>query len=137
MSDPRDPNRSEPPIRGPQDAERFWAQYRRADSADLRHGDPASSAGDAHGRRDPGPRPAENGGGSGAAGHPHECLEWCPICRTAEVVRANASPELREQFQSLQKDALVAMRALLDAYLERLEHPERRGSSRVEDIPIA
>jgi hypothetical protein len=137
MSDPRDPNRSEPPIRGPQDAERFWAQYRRADSADVRHGDPAPGAGDAHGRRDPGPRPADNGGGLGAAGHPHECLEWCPICRTAEVVRASASPELREQFQSLQKDALVAMRTLLDAYLERLEHSERRGSSRVEDIPIA
>ena len=64
-------------------------------------------------------------------------MEWCPICRTAEVVRSTASPELREQFQGLQKDALVAVRALLDAYLERLDQGERRRASRVEDIPIA
>jgi hypothetical protein len=136
MSDPRDPNRSEPPIQGPQDAQRFWEQYRRADSTGSPR-DPASGVGDARGRRDPGRRPAANGGASGAEAHQHECVEWCPICRTADVVRTTASPELREQFQSLQKDALVAMRALLDAYLERLENGERRESSRVEDIPIA
>src|SRR3954453_13038895 len=133
MSDPRDPNRSEPPIRGPQDAERFWAQYRRADAGDFRQRDPGEGPGYGHRRSGP----AANGGASGAQGHPHECLEWCPICRTAEVVRASASPELREQFQALQKDALVAMRSLLDAYLERLGETERRGSAGVEDIPIA
>jgi hypothetical protein len=137
MSDPHDPSRSDPPIQGPRDAQRFWEQYRRADSAHFSGSDPASEAGDARSGRGPGPRPAGNGGGAAPHRHEHECLEWCPICRTADVVRANSSPELREQFQSLQRDALVAARALLDAYLERLEHSERRGSSRVEDIPIA
>lgn len=52
---------------------------------------------------------------------PHECLEWCPICRGAEVLRATASPELMEQLQQVQRGALVSMRALIDAYLERLD----------------
>lgn len=51
----------------------------------------------------------------------HECLEWCPICRGAEVLRATASPELMEQLQQAQRGALVSMRALIDAYLERLD----------------
>jgi hypothetical protein len=65
-----------------------------------------------------------------------ECLEWCPICRTADVVRASVPPELRSQLESVQHDALVAMRAVLDHYIERLEG-QRRPASRVEDIPIA
>jgi hypothetical protein len=76
-----------------------------------------------------------------AASEPHahvdrECLEWCPICRTADVVRATLPPELRSQLESVQRDALVAMRALLDHYIERLDGRDP-PSSRVEDIPIA
>jgi hypothetical protein len=63
-------------------------------------------------------------------------VEWCPICRTADVVRAGTPPELRDQWQSLQRDALVTLRALLDAYLERLGERPRRADARVEDIPI-
>jgi hypothetical protein len=136
MSDPRDPSRPDPPIRGPEDAQRFWAQYRRSDSGAFPGGDPASATGEGRAAGDPGPRSA-NGGGTGVPGHEHQCLEWCPICRTAEVVRASASPELREQFQSLQKDALVTLRSLLDVYLERIGEAERRSHSSVEDIPIA
>jgi hypothetical protein len=69
------------------------------------------------------------------APHDRECLDWCPICRGADVVRASATPEMREQWQGIQRDALVAVRALLDSYIERLER-ERRGEARVEDIPI-
>jgi hypothetical protein len=65
-----------------------------------------------------------------------ECLEWCPICRAADLLRANASPELREQWSSVQREALVTIRALIDHYLERIDpDPPERGP-RVQDIPI-
>jgi hypothetical protein len=67
---------------------------------------------------------------------PH-CVELCPICRGADVLRATSSPELRGQWQSVQREALVTMRALIDHYLERLDEaePASRGP-RVEEIPI-
>jgi len=64
-----------------------------------------------------------------------ECLEWCPICRAADVVRATAPPELRDQWQSVQREALLTTRALIDSYLERLDTEAERGP-RVQDIPI-
>jgi hypothetical protein len=137
MSDPQDQSHSgfdpggaaggrsgDPSAGGPgPEAQRFWGEYGRR----TRSGGHREQRGTAN-------QPS-NGHGS-SAGHPHECLDWCPICRTADVLRSTASPELREQIQNLQRDAVETLRALLDAYLERLgEKPERRGSP-VEDIPI-
>ena len=67
--------------------------------------------------------------------HPFECVEWCPICRTADVLRATAPPELRDQWQSVQREALLTTRALIDSYLERLDSEPDPGP-RVQDIPI-
>ena len=69
--------------------------------------------------------------------HPpeHHCVELCPICRGAEVLRATSSPELRGQWQSVQREALITMRTLIDHYLERLDEQPRRTRP-VEDIPI-
>ncbi len=110
-------------------AERFWERYGEARR---------------HGSRNGGDGKAAGAGGEPAAGTGHEdhvCLEWCPICRGAEVVRASASPELREQLEAIQRDALALVRALIDAYLVRqAEAPPAppRGSDRgVEDIPIS
>jgi hypothetical protein len=64
-----------------------------------------------------------------------ECLEWCPICRTADVLRATAPPEVRDQWQAVQREALLTTRALIDNYLERLDGDQRRGP-RVQDIPV-
>lgn len=66
----------------------------------------------------------------------HECLEWCPVCRTADLVRASVPPELRSQLEGVQRDALVAVRALLDHYIDRLDAQDE-SSPRVEDIPIS
>ena len=66
----------------------------------------------------------------------NECLEWCPICRGADLLRANTSPELREQWDSVQREALRTVRALIDHYLERLESDRPDPESRVRDIPI-
>jgi hypothetical protein len=83
-------------------------------------------------RFEPGPPPfaARHDGG-------RECLEWCPICRTADVLRASVPPEIREQWHDVQREALVTFRALIDHYIDRLERQRPTSSSQVEDIPIA
>jgi hypothetical protein len=62
-------------------------------------------------------------------------VEWCPICRAADVLRATAPPEVRDQWQAVQREALLTTRALIDNYLERLDGDQRRGP-RVQDIPV-
>lgn len=62
-------------------------------------------------------------------------MEWCPICRAADVFRATAPPELRDQLQAVQREALLTTRALIDNYLERLDGDEQH-EPRVQDIPI-
>jgi hypothetical protein len=64
-----------------------------------------------------------------------ECVEWCPICRAADVLRATAPPEVRDHWQAVQREALLTTRALIDNYLERLDGDQGRGP-RVQDIPI-
>lgn len=53
-----------------------------------------------------------------------------------EVVRGLVPAELRDQFADALRDLLVALRALLDWYLERLSR-EREKPAPVEDIPIS
>ena len=104
------------------EAQRFWDEYARR----TRHGGQRAE------------RAAAGAPGNGQrSAQAHDCVEWCPICRTADLLRSSAPPELRDQLQSVQRDALVAMRALLDAYIERSDAgPQRRRQSSVEDIPI-
>ena len=64
------------------------------------------------------------------------CVELCPICRAADVLRATAPDDLKDQWQVVQREALLTMKAAIDRYVERLdEEPAERGP-RVEDIPI-
>jgi hypothetical protein len=114
--DPSGPARSDPS----EEARRFWGEYVRSTRG---------------GHREPRAENGEHSNGHAATGS-HECLDWCPICRGADVLRATAPPELRGQLQNLQRDALVTMRALLDAYIERSESAGGREGVRVEDIPI-
>ncbi|MET0958221.1 MAG: hypothetical protein ABWZ18_06875 [Solirubrobacterales bacterium] len=67
---------------------------------------------------------------------PHQCIELCPICRGAEVLRATSSPELRGQWQTVQREALITMRTMIDHYLERLDEYESERGPRVQEIPI-
>ena len=62
------------------------------------------------------------------------CLELCPICRGAELLRAGGAPELRGQLDDFGREALLTLRALIDHYLERTE--SREQGVRVEEIPI-
>lgn len=68
---------------------------------------------------------------------PAGCVEFCPICRGADVLRATTSPEMRESWQSVQREALVTMRALIDHYLSRLDEAEAQAAGpTVEEIPL-
>jgi hypothetical protein len=64
-----------------------------------------------------------------------QCVEFCPICRTADVMRATMPDEFRDHLHNLQREGLLAMRALLDQYIQHLER-QRTRSVPIEDIPI-
>ena len=51
-----------------------------------------------------------------------------------DALRRLIPPELQEQFNALQRELLLTLRALIDWYLERLDKPEL--TPQVEDIPI-
>jgi hypothetical protein len=64
------------------------------------------------------------------------CVELCPICRTADLLRAaGGAPELRGQLDDVGREALLTMRSLIDHYIDRLD-TDPGGAGRVEDIPI-
>ena len=66
-----------------------------------------------------------------------DCVELCPICRAADVLRATAADDLRDSWQDVQREALLTMKAVIDRQVERLEEAEPEESGpRVEDIPI-
>lgn len=69
------------------------------------------------------------------SGIEQECLDFCPICRTADVLRASVPPEAREQFHHLQHEALLTLKAILDHYIDRTD-AVRKAAAKVEDIPI-
>ena len=70
-----------------------------------------------------------------SGGHDQQCLDLCPICRAADILRAAGTPELRHGIGGLQREALLTARAMIDHYLERVEtEPDPAG--RVEQIPI-
>jgi hypothetical protein len=77
-------------------------------------------------------------GAAAATGHDGEmqCVELCPICRAADVLRASGPPELRGQLNEFQREALMTLRALLDHYIERIDKAAE-PAERVEDIPIS
>jgi len=120
-------------------ADRFWGQFSQSKA-----GRSSADAGQASG--DPGP--GNDPGGPG--GHAENCLEWCPICRSAELFRNTVSPELRQQAESIQHEAIGVLKAFLDAYADKSASeagpaanrepaapgPDEPASPRVTDIPL-
>jgi len=62
------------------------------------------------------------------------------VLRLLEAVRDALPPELTAQLAEAVRELLLAVRALIDWYLDRLEQAARPGKGgggeRVEDIPI-
>jgi hypothetical protein len=81
------------------------------------------------------PRFARPAASEHARGMELECVDFCPICRTADVLRATMPAEFQEHWHAWQKEILLAMRTLLDHYIEHVE-TRRSTSVSVEDIPI-
>jgi hypothetical protein len=69
-------------------------------------------------------------GGGASRGMP----DLSPIIAIVEALRRVVPHELQEQFNALQRELLLTLRALIDWYLDRLERPELAPN--VEDIPI-
>ena len=83
------------------------------------------------------------GGGFAEGGHdpaagfsppPRALPDFSVLIAIAEAVRAALPRELQQQFTALLREILLAVRALIDSYLERLDG--RSTQTRVEDIPI-
>ena len=89
-------------------ADRFWGEFSRSQAG-------RSTGGEDRMNGDAGS--AEPGESNGA--HNDNCLEWCPICRSAELFRNTVSPELRQQADSIQHEAIGVLKAFLDAYAEK------------------
>ena len=128
-------------------ADRFWQEFSRARTERPRRGRSGAEGSEAS----PGDSAEEKAS-------EHECLEWCPICRSADVLRAAGGPEVRGQIAALQRDSLLALRTLIDAYLARSgpqapgpwdepaarpgepaqpgERPAHRADPPIQDIPI-
>lgn len=128
--------RSEQPPQQP-GADRFWGQFSQSRAGRSTSGD------------DAGGKPGGPGPPAGEPGQDAHCLEWCPICRSADLFRATVSPELRQQAESIQHEAMGVLKAFLDAYAEKAsggptgpaagrqeEEPTPPPDPQVKDIPL-
>jgi hypothetical protein len=65
---------------------------------------------------------------------PRSGPDLAPLFALIDVMRSALPGELRDQFNSLVREVLLTLRALIDWYLEKLGGGE--PEPRVEDIPI-
>jgi hypothetical protein len=115
MSNPSDNRMTD---RLPPGAERFWGQV-----SETRAG------------RSGGNDSGEEGAGGGPDGQARStdethCLEWCPICRSADLLRATAPPEAIGQVQAIQQEAVNVLKAFVSAYAERGAGPAGGSADR-------
>jgi hypothetical protein len=72
--------------------------------------------------------------GSNGLPPPRGFPDFGPVLALVDAMRRVVPVELQEQFNALQRELLLTIRALIDWYLERLEGSRR--ATVVEDIPI-
>jgi len=114
-------------------ADRFWGQFSQSKAGRTT----GAGSGNGTGRA---------AGDDQAGAHDAHCLEWCPICRSAELFRTAVSPELRQQAESIQHEAMGVLKAFLDAYADKAGEPgtqsgtpppeQEEPPTRVTDIPL-
>ena len=119
-------NESEPGL--PPGADRFWGQMSQAKGGRSRTDEELPPEPEPEAA--PGGEPGPGEGHGHGHGNGHECLEWCPICRSVELLRGASSPEVRQQLQAIQNEAMQVFKAFATAYAERSaeDPPPRRGA---------
>ena len=84
-----------------------------------------------------GPDPSELGDILSRHSSQRECLELCPICRAADILRRTHAPDdLKDSWQDVQREALLTMKSVIDRAVERMDSAPAEHGPQVEDIPI-
>jgi sugar-specific transcriptional regulator TrmB len=76
-------------------------------------------------------------GWQATAGDERRRAELESLVQAARAVRELIPPDVLERLAAALKELLLAIRALIDWYLERLERRRASEPTEVEDIPIA
>ena len=132
-------------------AERLMAQ---AAAAAARAGNPAAGAGRSQGAGNPGPgagNPGPEASESHDAGDPRDppaagwqtaeessrghTSELDPFVALVQAMRDLIPPDLQQRLIAALREVLLALRALIDWYLERIERRREQGVE-IQDIPI-
>jgi hypothetical protein len=81
------------------------------------------------------PRGYESGGGDGDGAPPFPDLS--ALAGLMELARSSLPPDLQRQLQQALRELLIALRAVLDYSIDRLEPGPEPPPATVEDIPIS
>ncbi len=137
-------------IRATEEAARRLAEETIAVTGREGPGDPAPPPPPPPGAGPPPPPPTEEGGDEPPAGERPPPRGWSvpgaepppalgaelqAIVALLESAKALIPPELQQQFAQVVRELLLAMRALIDWYLDRIDRRPRERAD-VQDIPI-
>jgi len=82
------------------------------------------------------PRGYESRGGGGDAGGAPPFPDLSALAGLMELARSSLPPDLQRQLQQALRELLIALRAVLDYSIDRLEPGQEPPPATVEDIPI-
>jgi len=80
-------------------------------------------------------RPPPRGWATPGGDRPPALLDLAQLTALVEALRGLVPPELVRQLADALRELLIALRAVLDWYIARLE-PDDRGATEVRDIPV-
>jgi hypothetical protein len=83
------------------------------------------------------PRGYEGGGGGAAAPGPPPFPDLSALSGLMDLARSSLPPDLQRQLQQALRELLIALRAVLDYSIDRLEPGQEPPPATVEDIPIS
>jgi len=115
-------------------AERLMAEA-AAQAARAAGGDAPPAGGDAPLDGNPGEEPPAAGWQIPGDGRPGVAPELDPFVGLIQALRDLIPPDLQRRLVAALRELLLALRALIDWYLERLER-RREQSVEIQDIPI-
>jgi len=82
------------------------------------------------------PRGYESHGGGDDAGGAPPFPDLSALAGLMELARSSLPPDLQRQLQQALRELLIALRAVLDYSIDRLEPGQEPPPATVEDIPI-